>query len=94
MFSFVIPTFIPWYFWNEKLLTAYMMAAMARYCVSLHITWLVRDFMTHVLTLFIHCAISDSNSMTQLLCQLKLFSRSYLSDTCLKGGVGMSQTNV
>lgn len=57
MFSFVIPTLIPWYFWNEKLMTAYMMAAMARYCVSLHITWLVTFFDTFFLWYTVWCIL-------------------------------------
>lgn len=41
--GFVLPTLIPWYFWSEQLMVAYMMAALARYCISLHITWLVNS---------------------------------------------------
>ncbi|KAI1291838.1 Stearoyl-CoA desaturase 5 [Halotydeus destructor] len=43
LFCFVLPTLIPWYFWNEHLLVAYMMSGLSRYCLSLHGTWLVNS---------------------------------------------------
>ena len=43
LFCIVLPTLVPWYFWSEKFMTSFMMAGMARYCVSLHITWLVNS---------------------------------------------------
>jgi stearoyl-CoA desaturase (delta-9 desaturase) len=43
LFCFILPTLIPVYCWSEKWLVAYMMAGLARYCVSLHVTWLVNS---------------------------------------------------
>ncbi|ODM96417.1 Acyl-CoA Delta(11) desaturase [Orchesella cincta] len=41
--SFVIPTIVPSYFWGETASTAFLFAAMFRYCVTLHCTWLVNS---------------------------------------------------
>ncbi|RWS25460.1 stearoyl-CoA desaturase 5-like protein, partial [Leptotrombidium deliense] len=40
---FLIPTLIPIYCWNETCLTSFMIAFLARYCCSLHVTWLVNS---------------------------------------------------
>lgn len=42
-FCIILPTLVPYYCWSETFLTSFMMAGMARYCVSLHITWLVNS---------------------------------------------------
>lgn len=43
LFSVLIPTFVPWYFWGESLLTAYCFLFGFRYVISLHCTWLVNS---------------------------------------------------
>ncbi|MCL4151495.1 UNVERIFIED_CONTAM: hypothetical protein GTU68_043742 [Idotea baltica] len=40
---FVLPTFIPNYLWGESLVTALMVAGFVRYCIVLHITWMVNS---------------------------------------------------
>lgn len=40
---FLIPTFVPWFFWNESLLTSYLVPCLLRYTVSLNATWLVNS---------------------------------------------------
>lgn len=40
---FLVPTLVPWYFWGESLWTAYFLAAILRYTVSLNFTWLVNS---------------------------------------------------
>ncbi|KAI4459385.1 acyl-coa desaturase [Holotrichia oblita] len=40
--AFILPTVIPWYFWNEDLLTSWYLC-MLRYAWSLHSTWLVNS---------------------------------------------------
>jgi stearoyl-CoA desaturase (delta-9 desaturase) len=40
---FVVPTLVPWIFWNETFLSAYFFAAQFRYCATLHCTWLVNS---------------------------------------------------
>lgn len=40
---FVLPTLIPWYFWNESLLNSWFVATLWRYTVTLHVTWLVNS---------------------------------------------------
>ena len=42
-FSVFIPTFIPWYFWNEKVMIAYLLCVIVRYMSTLHVTWLVNS---------------------------------------------------
>ncbi|XP_076239736.1 acyl-CoA Delta-9 desaturase-like [Calliopsis andreniformis] len=42
LFCFIIPTWIPIYFWNERLLCAWF-ATVFRYVFSLHSTWLVNS---------------------------------------------------
>lgn len=40
---FILPTVIPWYFWGESLLTSFMVAGLLRYCIVLHVTWMVNS---------------------------------------------------
>lgn len=43
IFCFIIPAVVPWYFWNESLITAFFVASIARYVITLNITWLVNS---------------------------------------------------
>ncbi|CAL4098735.1 unnamed protein product, partial [Meganyctiphanes norvegica] len=43
LLCFVIPTVIPWYFWDESLVTALMVAGFLRYTIVLHFTWFVNS---------------------------------------------------
>lgn len=43
LFSVLIPTFVPWYFWNEDLLRSFLFVYVSRYVASLHCTWLVNS---------------------------------------------------
>jgi stearoyl-CoA desaturase (delta-9 desaturase) len=43
LFTFILPTIIPYYFWNEDLLVSYLICIM-RYVIALHITWCVNSF--------------------------------------------------
>jgi stearoyl-CoA desaturase (delta-9 desaturase) len=40
---FFIPTLVPYLLWNEKFVTAWFFAAQFRYCITLHMTWLVNS---------------------------------------------------
>ena len=40
---FALPTFIPWYYWNESVVTALMVAGFLRYTLILHTTWFVNS---------------------------------------------------
>ena len=40
---FILPTLIPWYFWDEDLWKAYFVCGMLRYALSLHFTWCVNS---------------------------------------------------
>ncbi|XP_026117312.1 acyl-CoA desaturase [Carassius auratus] len=40
---FLIPTFVPWFFWDESLLISYLVPCVLRYTVSLNATWLVNS---------------------------------------------------
>ncbi|GBM74717.1 Stearoyl-CoA desaturase 5 [Araneus ventricosus] len=42
-FCFYLPTMIPVWCWGENVWNSFFIAAMARYCVSLNITWLVNS---------------------------------------------------
>jgi len=42
VWCFLIPTVVPWYFWNESLVTG-LMVAFLRYSIVLHITWFVNS---------------------------------------------------
>ncbi|XP_075236854.1 acyl-CoA Delta-9 desaturase-like [Lycorma delicatula] len=39
-----MPTFVPWYYWNESLITAWHVAVCLRYILSYHGTWVVNSF--------------------------------------------------
>jgi stearoyl-CoA desaturase (Delta-9 desaturase) len=41
---FVLPTIIPYYFWNESLTIAYFIPAIFRYVFTLNATWFVNSF--------------------------------------------------
>uniref|UniRef100_A0A915BNT3 Fatty acid desaturase domain-containing protein n=1 Tax=Parascaris univalens TaxID=6257 RepID=A0A915BNT3_PARUN len=43
LFCFLIPTAVPVYFWREATLTAFLTAAVFRYCFILHETWLINS---------------------------------------------------
>lgn len=40
---FIIPTFIPMYFWNETFLNAFLIPTLFRLCFTLNQTWLVNS---------------------------------------------------
>ncbi|KAG7168555.1 stearoyl-CoA desaturase 5-like [Homarus americanus] len=40
---FVMPTFLPWFFWEENAVNALMVAGFLRYTTVLHVTWLVNS---------------------------------------------------
>ncbi|XP_035732219.1 acyl-CoA Delta(11) desaturase-like isoform X2 [Vespa mandarinia] len=42
LFCFIIPTWIPWHFWGEKLMYAWYLT-LFRYTLSLNLTWLVNS---------------------------------------------------
>lgn len=44
LIAFVIPTFIPMYFWNETFNNAWYIAAVGRYTWSLNVTWSINSF--------------------------------------------------
>lgn len=43
MCCFVIPTLVPWYFWDESFLVSFYLAAILRYSAGLNATWLVNS---------------------------------------------------
>lgn len=43
LLCFVLPTFVPWYFWEETFWTSYFLAAILRYTLVLNATWLVNS---------------------------------------------------
>lgn len=43
LMCFVLPTWVPYAFWNEAVYKAFFIGAMSRYCVTLHCTWLVNS---------------------------------------------------
>lgn len=43
LFSVALPTIVPWMFWGESLWNSYFVAAIFRYCVTLHATWTVNS---------------------------------------------------
>jgi len=43
IFCFVIPAFIPWYYWGENPWVAWYTCAIFRYAISLNFTWLVNS---------------------------------------------------
>lgn len=40
---FLLPTFVPWYFWGESLTVGYFVPGLLRYAVMLNATWLVNS---------------------------------------------------
>lgn len=44
IFCFLLPTFVPWYFWNESFHNSWFVCAMLRYCFTLNVTWMVNSF--------------------------------------------------
>lgn len=40
---FIMPTLVPYYFWGESMTVAFYVAAMMRYTLTLHSTWLVNS---------------------------------------------------
>lgn len=43
LIAFIIPTVVPWYFWDESLFTSFCMCTMTRYMFHLNVTWLVNS---------------------------------------------------
>ena len=43
VFSVILPSFIPWYFWGESLWTSFVLLFALRYVLTLHTTWLVNS---------------------------------------------------
>ena len=41
--SVLIPTFIPWYFWNEPMYASFLICGAFRYICTLHVAWLVNS---------------------------------------------------
>lgn len=41
--SFILPTLIPWYFWNESIWNAYIVSCITRLVLTLNITWCVNS---------------------------------------------------
>jgi stearoyl-CoA desaturase (delta-9 desaturase) len=42
--NFIIPTFIPTYFWNENIIASLCIPGLLRYVITLHVTWCVNSF--------------------------------------------------
>lgn len=43
LLCFVLPTYIPYYFWREDLWVSWYVAAIMRFTISLNMTWLVNS---------------------------------------------------
>ena len=43
IFCFIIPTFIPYYLWNESVLNSFFVCSLFRIVFSLHMTWFVNS---------------------------------------------------
>ncbi|KAM9847732.1 stearoyl-CoA desaturase b [Aulostomus maculatus] len=43
IFCFMVPMWVPWYFWNETLFAGYFLPVLLRYTLSLNATWLVNS---------------------------------------------------
>ena len=41
--AYVIPTFVPWYFWGENLWLAHLVAAQLRHVITLHGTFFINS---------------------------------------------------
>ncbi|XP_065158309.1 acyl-CoA Delta-9 desaturase-like [Atheta coriaria] len=44
IFTVLIPTLVPWYFWNESLAVTFFYGTVYRFVLILHITWSVNSF--------------------------------------------------
>jgi len=43
LLCFIMPTFVPWYFWGETVARSFYICAVFRYLFCLHVTWLVNS---------------------------------------------------
>jgi len=43
LFCFLMPTSVPVYFWGENAIQAFYIAALFRYCITLHATWFINS---------------------------------------------------
>uniref|UniRef100_A0A3B1K8M5 Stearoyl-CoA desaturase 5 n=1 Tax=Astyanax mexicanus TaxID=7994 RepID=A0A3B1K8M5_ASTMX len=43
MMCFVVPTLVPWYFWDESIWNSYFLPGILRYTICLNCTWLVNS---------------------------------------------------
>jgi stearoyl-CoA desaturase (delta-9 desaturase) len=43
LLCFIIPTVVPWYYWDESLLNAYVVSGVLRYVINLNATWCVNS---------------------------------------------------
>ncbi len=41
--SVIIPTVVPWYFWNEGVVASFLLCGAFRYISTLHVTWMVNS---------------------------------------------------
>ena len=41
---FIIPMFVPWYFWGESAWSAYFICSIFRYAATLNVTWFVNSW--------------------------------------------------
>lgn len=41
--AYIVPTLVPWYFWNESLLISHLVAAQLRHVITLHGTFLINS---------------------------------------------------
>lgn len=48
LFNVIMPVFVPWHFWNESILNAFMICFALRYVVTLNATWCVNS-LAHLL---------------------------------------------
>lgn len=48
LFNVIMPVFVPWHFWNESFLNAFMICFALRYVVTLNATWCVNS-LAHLL---------------------------------------------
>lgn len=44
IFNIILPTLVPWYFWNEALWNSFFVCFAFRYAYSLNVTWSVNSF--------------------------------------------------
>lgn len=43
LFCFILPTYLPYWAWNETLWNGYFVCGLLRYCFMLNMTWLVNS---------------------------------------------------